>query len=318
MKRSNNALERTDERSWWSAEVICRRSAKPLACTDRSTVDSRMARDLISAKTRQEFREYFVSTTLATINDAFRAEGFDADLAHEPPVGGQRRTLVEQYYYYSVNWRDPEQVGRILHVYEAVLVNLDLEASGNGHNADLAREKAVALRRWLTRDGVKEDAGRLFLPGHRSLDTALASIDAPELQRQIDRMRAALDTDPGLAIGTAKELVETTCKTILTERGTPPDPGWDVPRLVKETRKVLTLLSTDIDDAAKGADSIRQLLSNLGSLVNGLAELRNLYGTGHGKHGKAKGVHPRHARLAVGAAATLATFLLETHEARDS
>jgi hypothetical protein len=276
-----------------------------------------MAIDLISAKTRQEFREYFVSTSLATIDDAFRAEGLDADLSYEPPVGGQRRTLVEQYYH-PVNWRDPEQVGRVLRVFEAVLVNLDLVAAGNSHDADQAREKALALRRWLTRDGVKEDFGRLFLPGHRSLDSALASIDAPELQRQIDRMRAAVDTDPGLAIGTAKELVETSCKTILLERGTSPDSSWDVPRLVKETRKVLSLLPADIDDAAKGAKSIRQLLSNLGSLVNGLAELRNLYGTGHGKHSKAKGVHPRHARLAVGAAATLATFLLETHEARES
>lgn len=31
-----------------------------------------------------------------------------------------------------------------------------------------------------------------------------------------------------------------------------------------------------------------------------------------------RGVHPRHTRLAVGAAATLATFVFETHEARDS
>ena len=46
---------------------------------------------------------------------------------------------------------------------------------------------------------------------------------------------------------------------------------------------------------------------------NGLAELRGLYGTGHGKHGKTSGLSPRHAKLAVGAAATLATFLFQTH-----
>jgi hypothetical protein len=275
-----------------------------------------MSRDLLSAKTRQEFREYFVSTTLAKIDDAFRAEGFEADLTYDPPVGGQRRTLVEQYYR-AVDWRDRSWVSRVLRVYEAVLVVLDLEAASKGYNADWAKETAVALRRWLARDGIKEDAGRLTLPGHRSLDDALASIDAPELQRQIDRMRASLESDPGLAIGTAKELVETVCKTILSERRGPPDPAWDLPRLVKETREVLTLLPADIDDSAKGAESIKRLLSNLGAVVSGLAELRNLYGTGHGKHGRAKGVHPRHARLAVGAAATLATFLLETHEVRE-
>jgi hypothetical protein len=52
-------------------------------------------------------------------------------------------------------------------------------------------------------------------------------------------------------------------------------------------------------------------LSNLGTIGNGLAELRGLYGTGHGKTAE---LSARHAKLAVGAAATLATFLFETHK----
>jgi hypothetical protein len=50
--------------------------------------------------------------------------------------------------------------------------------------------------------------------------------------------------------------------------------------------------------------------------VQGLAELRNLYGTGHGKEGSTKGLAARHAKLAVGAAITLADFLFDTHENR--
>lgn len=69
-----------------------------------------------------------------------------------------------------------------------------------------------------------------------------------------------------------------------------------------------------IPDAARGADVLKRLLSNLGTIGNGLAELRGLYGTGHGKDGSAVGLKPRHARLAVGAAAALAVFLFETHE----
>jgi hypothetical protein len=85
---------------------------------------------------------------------------------------------------------------------------------------------------------------------------------------------------------------------------------------VKETRKVLELLPENVPTAAKGADVIRRILSNLGTVAQGLGELRNLYGTGHGKAGAARGLSARHARLAVGSAATLATFLLETHETR--
>ena len=54
-------------------------------------------------------------------------------------------------------------------------------------------------------------------------------------------------------------------------------------------------------------------MSNLTSVAQGVTELRNLYGSGHGRDGRWKGVKPRHARLTVGAAAALATFLVETH-----
>ena len=52
---------------------------------------------------------------------------------------------------------------------------------------------------------------------------------------------------------------------------------------------------------------------NLGTIGNGLVELRGLYGTGHGKHGTATGLSARHAKLAVGAASTLTVFLFATH-----
>lgn len=275
-----------------------------------------MPHDLISPRTRQEFREYFVGTTLATIGDAFGAEALEPDSNYSPPFSGQRRTLVEQYYH-SIAWRRQEQVAPVLRVFETVLIELDLRVSAGDANSGWARDKAASLRKWLARDGITEVEGRLVLPGHASLHDALASIDAPELQRQIDRMRSSVDSDPALAIGTAKELVETVCKTILSERGVQVDPNWDVPRLVKETRGCLALMPSDINDSSRGAESIRRVLSNLGAIVSGIAELRGLYGTGHGRHGRARAVHPRHARLVVGAAATLATFLYETHEARE-
>jgi anaerobic selenocysteine-containing dehydrogenase len=73
-----------------------------------------------------------------------------------------------------------------------------------------------------------------------------------------------------------------------------------------------------IPDDAKASDSIKRLLSNLATITNGVAELRNSYGTGHGKNSKTKGLSPRHAKLAVGAASTLAIFLVETHHEQSS
>src|SRR5712692_9311683 len=124
-------------------------------------------------------------------------------------------------------------------------------------------------------------------------------------------MEAAVVNDPALAIGTAKELVESCCKTILEARGVTVPPGADIPQLVKLTSRELELTPDDIPDKAKAADTIKRLLSNLATITQGVAELRNHYGTGHGKQANTKGLSSRHAKLAVGAASTLAVFLAE-------
>lgn len=139
-------------------------------------------------------------------------------------------------------------------------------------------------------------------------------LNANHLTEQIRRMEASIETDPSLAIGTAKELIETCCKTILAERGKPVVGTPEVSTLTKATLRELKLVPEGVPDASRGAAVIKRLLSNLGTIGNGLAELRGLYGTGHGKHGSTTGLGVRHAKLAVGAAATLVVFLFETHK----
>lgn len=159
-------------------------------------------------------------------------------------------------------------------------------------------------------------ASRL-LAGGPSLDDLkkkAKSLDANHLAEQIRRMEDSVETDPSLAIGTAKELIETCCKTILSERGQEISGTPDIPTLTKATLKELNLVPEGVPNTACGADVIKRLLSNLSTIGHGLAELRGLYGTGHGQHGSTSGLTTRHAKLAVGAASTLAVFLFETHE----
>ena len=154
------------------------------------------------------------------------------------------------------------------------------------------------------------------IPGLSAARETLAGTDPGYVAQQITRMDAAVINDPGLAIGTAKELVETCCKTILTERGITFSKSADIPELVKLTSKELELTPDDIPDKVKASDTIKRLLSNLATITQGVAELRNHYGTGHGKTAGARGLQTRHAKLAVGAASTLAVFLAETHNER--
>ncbi len=158
--------------------------------------------------------------------------------------------------------------------------------------------------------------GTHVTPGLGAAREALAGTDPSYVAQQITRIEAAIVNDPSLAIGTAKELVETCCKTILTQRNVAFSKTADIPELVKLTAKELELTPNDIPEKAKAAETIKRLLSNLATITQGVAELRNHYGTGHGKVASSKGLQPRHAKLAAGAASTLAVFLTETHNGR--
>lgn len=263
-----------------------------------------------------------MTRTLREIEMEFDSADVTFDEDHRPSCSGQRRSLVEKYYH-SIDWKKWSDVRKVLIIYENVLATLEEQVDSD--NPFISNEEVKSrfpwLKKWIEKDGIKYADGKLIPVGSnqalQEMADTTAKFDAPELNRQIERMQNSIRDDPGLAIGTAKELVETTCKTILEERGIPFCEKDDIAKLLKDTRKALGLIPDNIPNSKKGSDIIRRLLSNLGNIAQGLGELRNLYGTGHGKTGKSKGLSDRHARLAVGSASTLAAFLFETHKERN-
>jgi len=131
---------------------------------------------------------------------------------------------------------------------------------------------------------------------------------------QIQTMQSAIESNPIDAIGKAKELLESCLITILNNEKVEINKTWDLPRLSKETCKILKLTPDDISEEKKASDTVRRILGNLSSITTGIAELRNPYGSGHGKDVKYKGLSSRHARLAVGSAATAVHFIWETYQ----
>ena len=162
--------------------------------------------------------------------------------------------------------------------------------------------------------------GRLKIAGKESLQNKGSDLkrilNAEYVTQQINLMESSIENSPHISIGLAKELIETCCKSIFEDKNISYDKNWDLPKLMKETTKLLKLTPEDIPNEAKAASSIKQILGSLSSVVQGIGEIRNEYGSGHGKDGKFKGLQPRHAKLAVGASTTLAIYLLETHEIR--
>ena len=264
-------------------------------------------KDLISKATRNAFREALVSFVLREITMFFEGADLFPDEEHYPQVEGARRGLVERYYS-NIDFRAPSDVRKLISAYEEIIIRLNRDNRVDAQN----------LLRLMKADGYELDGDNFVrLPSKQqpldeTIQALAASLDLEGLNKEVSRLERATDEDPSLAVGTAKEMVETVCKTILQER-TGSSPTEDLPRLVRAVAKELSLLPDSIPSNAKGSDVMRRLLSNLNQVAQGLAELRNLYGTGHGRDGRFIGIKPRHARLAVGAATTLSVFLLETH-----
>ena len=150
-----------------------------------------------------------------------------------------------------------------------------------------------------------------------SLEKTALILSSTWMYQEIQRIESSIHTDPALAIGTAKELVDTCCKHIADRMGLVLPKKPDTPDLVRAVMEGLKLLPDDISDSAKGADAIRKTLRALSTLMQGIVEVRNLYGTGHGKGSKHKGTQPRNARLAVASAATFVEFIVETYRERE-
>lgn len=173
----------------------------------------------------------------------------------------------------------------------------------------------IKLTEWL-KENYPKDFEELF--GHTgSLLNEIeqtAITNSIVLTQHLIRIRGAIVTDPELAIGSTKELLESVMKTILLGMGEGEgDDNNELPALLKKTQGVLNLDPKKIDPQSKGAEITKIMLGNLGHVIVAVNELRNIYGTGHGKTHGSK-ISSRHARLVVGAGATLATFLMETYE----
>ena len=131
---------------------------------------------------------------------------------------------------------------------------------------------------------------------------------------QISIMMHMTSENPTEAIGKAKELIESCCKTILEERNEPIPKNEKIGALTRRTMSLLKVTPNGIDDAIPAAKAMKQILGNLSAIADGMATLRNSYGSGHGRVASYKGLEERHAKLAVGSSIILVEFLWCTHE----
>jgi hypothetical protein len=258
--------------------------------------------ELVSRATRRAFRELASGIVLREINEVWQDEGF-APAEPAQSTGGERRSLY-QGYLDAVDWTDPRHVARAVRVFEQTAKDFNREYS----------QKAYDL---IERDGFRVlDNGRIVGgPTVVLREGALGNLTDPgAIREHLSRISRAIESDdPAQAIGSAKELIESTAKVVLREVGATVDDAWDIPKLVHQAQVALCVHPTTAAPGPDGSDAVKRILGGVTTVAGGVAELRNRgYGTGHGPGGPRVGLSARHAHLAVGAARLWCEFMLDT------
>lgn len=133
------------------------------------------------------------------------------------------------------------------------------------------------------------------------------------VSKQIQLMHSSIENYPHLALGTAKELIETCCKHILSDVKIEFDRDWDIAKLVKTTNLNIDLIPFDIEESVIAKSAIAKILGGISNIVHGISELRNAYGTGHGHIPDFKNLDSIYIKLAVSTSSQLAIFYLSLH-----
>jgi len=210
---------------------------------------------------------------------------------------------------------DEDKQKLIVDLFEYYEANYEDELCHNVFDSESRQKEKAQLRRHY--DSCKTIIDRVT--GVTSLNLSSGELlkekfSSEYISKHIDMMIKMQTDNPTEAIGKAKELIECCCKTILEENNENIDKNWTVSQLARATMEFLGVHTDNIDPSTNEATTIKAILGNLSAIAGNIAELRNAYGSGHGKSAKYTGLTVRHAKLAVGTGITLVQYLWDTYE----
>jgi hypothetical protein len=165
------------------------------------------------------------------------------------------------------------------------------------------------LERYMRQCGVMMSVGS----GSRLPALTAAIMQAMDtVQRDLDRALASVETDPEDAVTAACSVIESLCRSILSELGLPLPVQLDIQGLYKAVRDPLGLAPGKEDMAPDIANDVRAILGGLNSTVQGIGALRTHAGHAHGRGRGFRRIDARIARLAIHTASGIALFIIET------
>lgn len=135
------------------------------------------------------------------------------------------------------------------------------------------------------------------------------------IREQVEALEDALPDKPGIVVSFCRTIIETACKTILTDRGVHYEATWEAPRLIAETTKYLHLGQHENGQAdPRLRDGAEKLVRGVNSIIDGVMVIRNDHGSAaHGADAFAPMLDGRYAAIVARATDAVVGLIFRIH-----
>ena len=141
----------------------------------------------------------------------------------------------------------------------------------------------------------------------RTLEEFIKDRDLVSIDAEFNRALSNVESNPREAVSAASNILESVCKVYIAEERLEAPIKQDLKAVWTIVRKHLGFDPSTVED-----QDLQQILSGLISITEGIGALRTHASSAHGAGKISYKIEPRHARLAVHSAHTVALFILES------
>lgn len=240
-----------------------------------------------------------------------------AEAPGEPPEGS--KPVKVQAWLRRVNKEAERPLAVLGRIIECYMELPDIEENSRSMygmpGTDIKKEFKRKLEAILSRCNLTYIAGGIISDGSSTPSRSLAELikgrDIPSIDAEFTRALANVNSEPREAVSAACNILESIFKTYITDENLEMPQKQDLQNVWKVVRSDLGFEPGLLQD-----DDLKRILSGVLSVVDGIGAFRTHASSAHGEGRKVYKLKPRHARLAIHSAHTIALFVLETWDER--
>lgn len=261
---------------------------------------------------------YLISAIADTVAESETHASLDslfmyADAPGEPPEGSKAVKALE--WLRRINKESGENsliiLGRIIEKY----MDEDVGEPSfwvNQEQIESKKRRVLNIKKALERAGLTYSQGGILSKGEglatKTLSELIKNRNIQAVDFEFERAIKNVESSPREAISAACNILESVFKVYIEEHSQLSMPAkQDLQSVWKVVKADLGLDASVLEER-----DLQEIVSGIMATVNGIGALRTHASSAHGAGKRPYNIKPRHAKLAIHAAHTIAAFVLET------